>query len=234
MPEVELISAAVCPFAQRTRLALVEKQIPFALTEIDLETKPGWFLDVSPYEKVPVLRCDGRVVWESAVINEFIEDTFPEPPLLPRAPFQRALARIWIDFANVTLVPLFYKLLLEQNPSGQRALAGRMRDRLLFMETEGLGKCGGGADGAPYWLGADLSLVDLTFYPFFERWPAIVHYRGLEVPRECARLRRWLEAMGERDSVKAIANQPDFYIRNYASYAAGTAAGITAQEMREA
>jgi glutathione S-transferase len=113
MPEVELISAEVCPFAQRTRLALMEKGVPFALTEIDLEAKPGWFLEVSPYDKVPVLRCDDQVVWESAVINEYIEEVFPEPALLPRDPYGRALARIWIDFANVTFVPLFYKLLLE-------------------------------------------------------------------------------------------------------------------------
>jgi glutathione S-transferase len=234
MPEVELISAEVCPFAQRTRLALMEKGVPFALTEIDLEAKPGWFLEVSPYDKVPVLRCDDQVVWESAVINEYIEEVFPEPALLPRDPYGRALARIWIDFANVTFVPLFYRLLLEQDPARRRELADRMREGLLFMETEGLAKAGGGAADTTYWLGAELGLVDLTIYPWFERWPAIVHYRGVDIPRECTRLGRWLRSMRGRATVKAIANDAAFYIRHYASYADDTAAGITAQEMREA
>ncbi len=234
MPDVELISATVCPFAQRTRLALMEKGVPFKLTEIDLEAKPDWFLEISPYEKVPVLKVDGDVVWESAVINEYIEEVFPEPPLLPREPHPRAIARIWIDFANVTFVPLFYKLLLEQNPARQRALADRMRAKLVFMETEGLAKTGGGERGAPYWFGAAPGLVDLTFYPFFERWPAIVHYRGVESPARCTRLRHWIEAMRGRESVRAIANGAEYYIRNYASYAQNTASGITAQEMREA
>lgn len=233
MPEVELISSRVCPFAQRTRLALMEKGVPFALTEIDLDAKPDWFLEVSPYEKVPVLRVGGEVVWESAVINEYVEEVFPDPPLLPRAPYERALARIWIDFANTRLVPLFYKLLLEQDPGARGELAERMRDTLRFMEDEGLGG-GRGGKGGPYWFGAEAGLVDLTFYPWFERWPAIVHYRGLEVPPECARLARWWAAMRGRETVKAIANDAAFYIRNYASYAAGTAGGITAREMREA
>jgi glutathione S-transferase len=234
MPEIELISDRVCPFAQRTRLALMEKGVPFNLTEIDVTAKPDWFLEISPYEKVPVLKVDGDVVWESAVINEYLEEVFPEPPLLPREPYRRAIARVWIDFANVTFVPLFYKLLLEQDRERRCKLADRMRDKLLFMETEGLAKTGGGEPGSPYWFGAAPGLVDLTFYPFFERWPAIVHYRGIEIPGECARLRHWLEAMRGRESVRAIANSAEYYIRHYAAYAHDTASGVTAEEMREA
>ncbi len=234
MPEVELISARVCPFAQRTRLALMEKDVAFRLIEIDLEAKPDWFLEVSPYEKVPVVRVDGNVVWESAVINEYLEEVFPEPPLMPREPYPRALARIWIDFANVVLVPLFYKLLLEQAPARQRKLADRMRQKLSYMETEGLAKTRCGEQGKPYWFGAAPGLVDVTFYPFFERWPAIVHYRDVEIPAECPRLRFWLDAMRGRESVTAVANSAEYYIRNYASYADGSASGITAEEMREA
>ena len=59
---------------------LSEKNIPFQVTEIDLKNKPDWFLEVSPYGKVPVLDHDGELVYESAVINEYLDETFTDVP----------------------------------------------------------------------------------------------------------------------------------------------------------
>lgn len=109
MVEVELFSATVCPFAQRSRLVLLEKGIEFKLIEIDLQHKPADFLQISPYGKVPVLRHGSARVWESAIINEYLEEVFPQPPLLPAEPAGRAISRISIDFANTQLVPAFYQ-----------------------------------------------------------------------------------------------------------------------------
>ena len=61
MSDIEIISSATCPFAQRTRMVLLEKNINFALIEIDLEDKPDWFKEISPYGKVPVLKHDGNI-----------------------------------------------------------------------------------------------------------------------------------------------------------------------------
>ncbi|MBL6941403.1 MAG: glutathione S-transferase N-terminal domain-containing protein, partial [Rhodospirillales bacterium] len=55
MSELQIISATVCPYAQRTRMVLQEKNLEFEVVEIDLKNKPDWFNDVSPYSKVPVL-----------------------------------------------------------------------------------------------------------------------------------------------------------------------------------
>lgn len=83
MADIEIFSANACPYAQRTRFMLTEKGVPFSLTEIDLRNKPAWFKDVSPYGKVPVIRHRGQVIYESAIINEYLEEVFPEPPLMP-------------------------------------------------------------------------------------------------------------------------------------------------------
>ena len=230
MDEVRLYSAQVCPFAQRTRLVLLEKSVDFDLTEIDLENKPDWFKEVSPYSKVPVVMHGDVRVYESAVINEYLDEVFPEPKLMPRQPAIRAQARIWIDFCNNRFIPTFYKLLLSQEEETRTGLREKLREDLLFMEKEGLAKLG--SEG-PYWLGNNLSLVDITFYPFFERFVVIEHYRGVEIPSECQRLKTWYAAMCERKSVKATANTRDYYIEKYTKYADGTASGITAQEMRD-
>ena len=83
MSDVEIFSAEVCPYAQRTRMVLVEKGVDFTLREVDLVNKPDWFLEVLPYSKVPVIRHQGRVVYESAIINEYLDEVYPEPPMMP-------------------------------------------------------------------------------------------------------------------------------------------------------
>lgn len=228
MAEIKLYSTKTCPFAQRTRLGLTEKGLDFSLTEIDLKNTPDWFSKISPYGKVPVLEHGGDRVWESAIINEYLEESYPEPPLLPRSPGRRAYARFWVDFANVKLVPTFYKLLLEQDPARQRELADRYTEHLRFMEREALAAPGAG----PYWLGRELSLADLAFYPWFERFCVLEHYRKVTLPGDCTRLRDWLTAMDERDAVQKLKQPPEFYIASYSHYADGSASGSTAQDMR--
>ena len=229
MAEVEIYSASVCPYAHRTRLALLEKGVDFKLTEIDLQNKPEWFADVSPYGKVPVIKYGSDRVWESTIIDEYLDEVFPEPPLMPSEPGERAIARIWIDFANVKFVPTFYKLLLNQEPEKQQESAEMLRNHLLFMENEGIGKISSGS----YWFGESLTLVDIAFYPWFERWGVLEHYRGFAFPAECVRLQKWWDVMRDRDLVQSIKHTADFYIEQYIQYANNTASGITAQEMRQ-
>ncbi len=230
MSDVEIISSATCPFAQRTRMALIEKGIDFDLTAIDLSDKPDWFLKISPYGKVPVLRHDGAVIFESAVINEYLEEVFPERPLLPRGPVRRAQARIWIDFANVRFTPHVYKLMLAQEADAQAFQAERLTNALLMMEHEGLGKLGDGS----YWLGDDISLVDLTFLPHMQRLGVLAHYRDFQTPEECVLLKGWLQLMSQRPSVMEGSASLDVLIENWRKYAENTSTGTTADDMRAA
>jgi len=229
MPDVEIISSSTCPFAQRTRMALMEKGIDFAITEIDLGDKPDWFWEISPYGKVPVLRHNGTVIFESAVINEYLDEVFPEPPLLPRDPVGRANARIWIDFANVRFTPQVYKLMLAQEPARQAVHAEKLTEALLMMEHAGLAKL---SDG-PYWLGEKVSLVDLSFLPHLQRFCALAHYRDFHIPDECVRLKAWLQLMRQRPSVQAFSIPDEVLIRNWSKYAHNTSTGTTAADMRE-
>ncbi|MDX8412050.1 MAG: glutathione S-transferase family protein [Mariprofundaceae bacterium] len=230
MSSIELYSAGVCPFAQRTRMVLLEKGLDFNLSEIDLANKPDWFASVSPYGKVPVLMHGDARVFESAIINEYLEESFPEPALMPGAPALRAAARLWIDFCNTRFIPPFYKLLLEQDKKTQSELKVKLSDELMFAEREGFAALAG---GGPYWLGEQCSLVDITWYPFFERFGVIQHYRGMDIPADCKRLKQWFAAMQQRDSAKATGHATNYYIERYAKYAHGTADGVTAREMRD-
>ncbi|MBM3502919.1 MAG: glutathione S-transferase family protein [Alphaproteobacteria bacterium] len=215
MATVEIFSAEVCPYAHRTRLALLEKGVDFTLTEIDLKNKPSWFPSVSPYGKVPAIRHNGQIVYESAIINEYLDEVFPNPPLMPKDPVRRAQARIWVDYFNTRYNVISFRLIREIDESKHPALIKEYYDALRFMENEGLKKLGSG----PFWMAEGLTLVDLALYPSFERFATLEHYRGVRIPEDCARLRRWVETMRERPSVKKIAHPGSFYVERSAAYA---------------
>ena len=229
MLEIEIISSSTCPFAQRTRMVLLEKKIQFTLTEIDLDNKPDWFTEISPYGKVPVVRHGKTVIFESAIINEYIEEVFPDRPLLPDTPEGRAQARIWIDFANVRFTPQIYKLLLAQDSGRQLEHAQKLTQALLMMEYEGLSNRSLG----PYWLGENVSLVDFTFYPHLQRFSALKYYRKFEIPKECKLLKDWMEIIENNKSVQAMQIAENILIRNWSKYALNTSIGTTAEDMRE-
>ncbi|AUX28803.1 MULTISPECIES: glutathione S-transferase family protein [Sorangium] len=215
MTKLRLYSAKACPFAHRTRLALKEKAIDAELIEVDLQNKPQAFVDASLYGKVPAIEHEGHRIWESAIINEYLEEAFPDPPLLPKEPARRALARIWIDYANTRVVPAFAQLLRAETPDQEAEGRKALGDVLAFIEREALSRSSG---PGPYWLGADVSLVDLAFYPWFERLPAVDRLRGFSIPAELTRLRAWIDAVEARDAVRATANPVDFYVERYAKF----------------
>jgi glutathione S-transferase len=215
MPQVSLYSAKLCPYAHRVRLVLQEKGVDFDLIEIDLQNKPDWFADISPQGQVPVLQHEHNRLWESSIINEYLDEVFPEPPLMPKDPGLRAIARIWINFADTQFMPACHSLLLSQDIQQQEYWRDKLQRHLLFIDQEGLRQV---SKTHHYWLGNFLSLVDLSFYPTFEQWAVLEQYRGAELPAECTQLREWLSTIRQSPPIKAIALTADAYVQEYARY----------------
>jgi glutathione S-transferase len=216
MSNIRLYSARACPFAHRTRLILAEKQQDFELVEVDLANKPSWFGRVSLYGKVPALEHGAANIVESAVINEYLEEVFPEPRLLPERPAQRALVRFWVDYANTRFAPAFAKVLRGAGEAEREAGRRELGEALLFIEREALNKL---SETGPYWFGSELSLADFAFYPWFERLPALQQHSGFTLPSPLNRVLRWHDALQARPSVRSIANSTDFYLARYRAYA---------------
>lgn len=217
MESIELFSARVCPFAHRSRLALMEKNLPFTLIEIDLRNKPDWYSQINPAGAVPVLRQGDFVLRESLIVNEYVNECCAEPALLPASAQQRAKARLWIDYAGTSFVPLFYRLLKAQQTEEQSVIATELCGALAVLDEE-LKRCQG---EGPYWFGWSVGLADITFYPWLERWPVLEHYRGLRIPEHLTSLLGWIDAMQGRDAVRLGSEPTAYYIDQYADYAAG-------------
>lgn len=215
--DIELFSARVCPFAHRSRLALMEKNLPFTLIEIDLHNKPDWFKQVNAEGSVPALRQGNFLLRESLVINEYVNECSAERPLLPQTAQKRAEARQWINYASSSFVPAFYRLLKTQEEEKQGRSAAAMSRVLEVLDSELQRRKGEG----PYWFGWQVGLTDIAFYPWFERWSLLEHYRGLKIPDNHNALLHWIETMQGRDAVRLGSEPVDYYIGQYAAFATG-------------
>jgi len=155
---IKLYSTYYCPYALRTRIVLAEKKIEHAHIEIDLKEKPADFLEISPYGKVPVLIDGDTRVYESAVINEYLDEKYPEPPLMPSTPEGRAYVRIWIDYANTRLMLAGFRA---RRASGEKRAEAMQEFRvcLEIMEKEIAGKL--------FLAGDQYTLADAAFAPVF-------------------------------------------------------------------
>ncbi|MDZ7959221.1 MAG: glutathione S-transferase family protein [Aulosira sp. DedQUE10] len=213
MTNLKLYFAKASTFSQRTRVVLLEKGVDFTPIEIDLQNKPEGYTQISRYGKVPAIAHGDINIYESAIINEYLDEVFPEPALLPSEPGAKAIARIWIDYANTRLVPAFNKLLRSKEISEQEQGRREFIESLLYIEQEGLGKLSG---NGPYWLGDKISLVDISFYPWFERLPLLEHFRKFSLPSETPRIQQWWNTLRDRESIRAVENPTSFYLERFA------------------
>lgn len=142
---------------------------------------------MNPYGKVPVLVDDGAVIYESAIINEYLEEKYPEPRLLPEDPALRARARIWIDFCNTRVHGATHEIRYGRDAERARA------------ELDGHWKTLNEAlRGREYLVGA-YSLADITFIPVFTRQDRY----GFKLDASLSNLRAWLERVLARPAVQA-------------------------------
>ncbi len=115
MSKLKLVSFSVCPFVQRSIIALNIKWIDFDIEYIDLENKPDWFDKLSPLWKVPILFIDDNtVIFESDVINEYIDEII-EPSLFPQDPLNKAWHRAWLKYSNEVLSDFSMMLFSKNN-----------------------------------------------------------------------------------------------------------------------
>ena len=170
MPHYKLVSFKLCPFVQRSVITLNEKGVPHELEYIDLSAKPQWFLELSPFGKVPLLVVDGQeALFESAVINEYLDETTPPRRLMPEDPLRRAHNRMWIEFGSALLADQ-YRLGIAPTEEEARRQLEVVREKVGRLEGE-LGRRPS-APGEPeprWWNGPDFSLVDAALAPFLQR-----------------------------------------------------------------
>jgi glutathione S-transferase len=198
---IKLYDAVPSSNSDRVKIALHEKGLPYTRVTLVLankDQKRPEFLKLNPYGKVPVIDDGGHILFESCIINEYLDEKYPSPPLMPTDAYLRGRARVLVDYALNYMHEPYWALRGEMlKPAGKRdeTIIGEkhrsLRELLQYLESA-LGN-------QPYFLG-DLSLTDIAIVPRALRMEA---YGALPTP-SLPRLGAWLERMKARSSVRAI------------------------------
>jgi len=191
MKKIELISFKLCPFVQRSVITLLKKGVDFKITYVDLADKPDWFLAISPLGKVPVLKYEDEVLFESAVINEFLDEITP-PSIMPASALQKAKDRAWIEFSSQIIMDQ-YRLSVAKNEAdfATQKLAFLAKLKQLEQVVEG-----------KYFNGEAFSLVDAAIAPVMTRIATFKKYYQLDFLQDTPKLAALSDRLIAADYVK--------------------------------
>lgn len=205
-PNYKLISFSICPYVQRPRIVLLEKEISHEIEYIDLQNPPEWFHTVSPLEKVPVLMVDQQALFESMPICEYLDET-TEGSMYPQDPLLRAQHRAWIEFGNDVLSQ-HHALVSASDEAGFKRAKAILVDRLDILE-EVLGE-------GPYFAGRDFGMVDAVYAPVCRFLQHLHDLCGLQFFDETPKVAAWAQQLLQRPSV--IQAVPGSFTQDYIAF----------------
>ncbi|MDK9725711.1 MAG: glutathione S-transferase N-terminal domain-containing protein [Sterolibacteriaceae bacterium MAG5] len=181
---MNLYSGTTCPFSHRCRIVLYEKQMDFQVIDVDLFNKPEDIAVINPYNRVPVLVDRDLVLYEANIINEYIDERFPHPQLMPPEPQTRARARQLLFTMEHELFSHIDAL--EKNAKSADKSRLHVRDRLTELAPL-FGK-------QKYMMGDEFSMLDVAIAPLLWR---LDHY-GIELPKAAAPLLKYSQLVFSR------------------------------------
>jgi glutathione S-transferase len=191
-PKLELISHHLCPYVQRAVITLLEKDILHERTYIDLANKPDWFAAISPLGKVPLLRVGGEILFESAVICEYLDEITPGS-LHPSEPLPKAKHRSWIEFGSGILnnIAGFYN-------APDRASFTQKCDELaskFHWVEQSLGNDG-------YFASEKFLLVDAVYGPIFRYFDVLDRIDNFGIFTNTPKTNKWRQLLQSRPSIQ--------------------------------
>lgn len=178
--KLELISFKLCPFVQRAVIVLKKKNIDFDITYIDINNPPEWFKEVSPLGQVPVLKVGDDVLFESSVIQEYVDEVTP-PSLQPVDPLVKAKNRAWISFGGDILMAMHGMMTTEEAVSNEKRQV--VLQKLQQLEAE--------HSGGSFFNGSDFNMIDAAYAPMLMRMSFIKQITGTDLLSDTPKLAKW-------------------------------------------
>lgn len=195
------------PYGWKTRIVLAEKKVPYAALVPENKSESPEFARLNPLRLTPVLELeDGRTVYESSVVNEFLEETYPDPPMLPKDAYEKARVRMLEDTTDQYVIPSVRELFLAQlentPPKYKRkkdvdAAAKEAAEKKVRMHLERLERELGGKK----WFGGEIfSLADAALVPPLTLTLPLL---GVLPDARHPNLAAWAKRVAERPSYEA-------------------------------
>jgi len=182
---MKLYSNSTDPFSHRCRIVLFEKGMDFEVIDVDLSNKPEDLSILSPYSDSPVLVERDLVLTDANIINEYIDERFPHPQLMPADPVMRARARLFLkDFESQLFI---HMKALESNEKSKKDAAKKIVTETLIQLTPIITK-------QEYLLHEEYSMLDVAMAPLLWR---IDHYE-IKLPNSCLPLLKYADKIFKR------------------------------------
>lgn len=160
--QLRLYCHKLCPFSHRTRLVMEHKRIRYETVNINLQSKPDWFLQRNPLGLVPVLEQDDKIIYESLVCNDYLDEVYPDPILQPTDPYLRAKHKMLIGQFDKLLKHL-RKIVHGKAFEGNHYQAWLSELQILEENLD---------DQDPFFGGEQVGMLDYNLWPWFERLEA--------------------------------------------------------------
>lgn len=181
---MNLYSGTTCPFSHRCRIVLYEKGMDFQVIDVDIFNKPEDLASINPHNRVPVLVERDLVLFEPNIINEYIDERFPHPQLMPADPIMRARARqLLLGMEREIFVHIEG---LEKNTKASEKARNEVRSRLMEIVPI--------FSKQKYMLGDDFSMLDVAIAPLLWR---LEHY-GIDLGKSASPLMKYAERIFSR------------------------------------
>lgn len=180
-----LYSGTSCPFSQRCRIVLFEKGMDFQIIDVDLHDKPEDLAVMNPYNRVPVLVERDLILHEANIINEYIDERFPHPQLMPADPVMRARARLFLYRFEQELFSHIDSIEHGSQKAADKS-RGLIRDNLsqivpIFAKQK-------------FILGEEYSMLDVSIAPLLWR----LERYAITLPKQAAPLLKYAERLFAR------------------------------------
>lgn len=180
-----LYSGASCPFSHRCRIVLHEKGMDFEIRDVDMHGLPEEVAAMNPYNQLPILVERDLILYESNIINEYIDERFPHPQLMPADPVMRARARLFLFNFERDLFSYVRQIMEGPQKAADKARS-IIRDNLtaiapIFAKQK-------------YMLGEDYTMLDVAIAPLLWR---LDHF-GIIMPKQAAPLLKYAERIFSR------------------------------------
>ena len=182
-----LYSGITDPFSHRCRIVLYEKGMDFEIIDVDLMNKPEDLAVMNPYNRTPVLVERDLVLYESNIINEYIDERFPHPQLMPADPVARARARLFLHQVEKDIFSC-----IEPLEKGTE----RQREKARLAVSDSLTQIAPMFVKQKYWFGDEFSMLDVAISPLLWR---LDHY-GVGLPKQAAPLMKYAERLFSRQA----------------------------------
>lgn len=184
-----LYSGITCPFSHRCRFVLYEKGMDFEIKDVDIYNKPEDLAVMNPYNQVPVLVERDLVLHESNIINEYIDERFPHPQLMPGDPVMRGRGRLVLYRMEKEL---FNHVQVLENPAATNKEQAKAREVI----GNGLTMLAPSFSKSKYILGEDFSMIDVALAPLLWR---LDHY-DVKLGKSAAPLLKYAERIFQREA----------------------------------